>query len=175
MDRNFLFIFIFGIVFGILFSVFYSSFISPVSVESVFSPGEGEKVISFIDSAQNSLDIEMYVFTSRDVLDALKRAHDRGVVVRIILEKRVLSKENEKIFDELQAYGIRVAWASQEYKLTHAKFIIADNARVFVGSHNFSNSALNENREASVIIISQKIIQEFKEIFEQDWIKSTQL
>lgn len=134
---------------------------------AIFSPEEGDEIISFIDSAEHSIDIEMYVFSSEEVVAALQRAKDRGVHVRIILERRTLSNNNEETFEELLVSGIDVRWASEIYKLTHSKFIIVDD-RVLVGSHNFSNSALNSNREASVIL-SGSVVEEFKRIFELDW------
>ncbi len=171
MKHNPLFIFLLGVVFGFGIFFFYSTFISS-SIEPVFSPDGAEQVLSFIDSAERTLDIEMYVFTSDEVAQALLRAHERGVRVRIILEKRVLSAENKKVFDALQSGGIDIAWATEEYKLTHAKFIIADGGRLFIGSHNFSNSALHGNREASVIIHTLSVVNEFRRIFEEDWLKA---
>lgn len=159
-----------GILIGALAYHLVSSFFFPVSVYAVFSPENGDEIISFIDSARQSLDIEMYVFTSDRVVNALKRAHDRGVNVRIILERRVISNENTNHYAELKAYGIGIKWASRAYALTHAKSIIADGERVLVGSHNFSENALDENREASVIIKSAAAAGDFRRVFEEDWL-----
>lgn len=164
-------IFILGILVGILIYFLVLNFLFPVSIVSLFSPENGDQVISFIDSAKQSIDIEMYVFTSREILQAIKRAVDRGVKIRIILEKRVSSNDNDKIFNDLKLYGIETKWASYEYALTHAKFAIVDNQKVFVGSHNFSQHAMYKNREASVIIQSINVVNEFKKAFEGDWIK----
>jgi len=142
---------------------------APISVQTVFSPEEGYEIIGLIDSAKESIDIEMYVFTSDEIADALKRAHDRGVKIRLILEKRVATEENPKNYNELTAYGIEVKWASRNYKLTHAKFMIIDGKRILVGSHNFSNAAMNDNRETSVIIENVKTVSEFNDVFENDW------
>lgn len=170
-NKKFLLFFLLGILVGIIIFALVSQIFFPVTVQTVFSPENGDEIISFIDSARESIDIEMYVFTSEEIVKAIKRASDRGVAVRIILEKRVINDDNEKNFNELRTYGIDIKWASQSYRLTHAKFIIVDGKAVLVGSHNFSNSAMRENREASVIIRAEKIVKEFKEIFEEDWIK----
>src|SRR3989338_2823576 len=162
--------FLLGIVLGALVVSLFPVF-APVTAAAVFSPGEGENIIAFIDSAQETLDIEMYVFTSDEIANALKRAHDRGVQVQIILEKRVATDGNPRYYNELNDYGIDVRWASFDYALTHAKFIIVDGERVLVGSHNFSNAALERNREASVILTGD-IVEEFKRIFEEDWNKA---
>lgn len=152
-----------------MLSYLVSSFLFPVLITPVFSPEQGYKVIDFIDQAEESLDIEVYVFTSEEVIDALERAKDRGVTVRIILEKRVIGGKNCATYSELAARGFLVKYASYDYALTHSKFIIRDKKEVLIGSHNFSDSALFKNREASVIIKHNPTVQKFIEIFETDW------
>src|SRR3989338_8265076 len=61
------------------------------AVEPVFSPGANVPVIAFIDGAQETLDIELYQFSYPALKEALVRAEDRGVSVRLILEPRVES------------------------------------------------------------------------------------
>jgi cardiolipin synthase A/B len=165
--RKILLVLVFGILSGAFLHSLFPIF-APVTAVAIFSPEEGDEIIGFIDSAEESLQIEMYVFTSEDIVDALKRAQDRGVNVQIILERRVATGENPKHYDELLAYGIDIRWASYGYALTHAKFIIADGKRVLVGSHNFSDSAMHRNREASVVLTGN-IVEEFKRVFEKDW------
>lgn len=158
-----------GLVLGFAFCYLILNFISTPSIEPVFSPDGGNKIISLIDSAQSSIDIEMYVFTSRDVVEALWRAKSRGVKTRIIIERNTMGGENSAIHNELAAKGFNIRYASTQYKLTHAKIMIIDGKFVLVGSHNFSNSALYENREASVIISDDIIIRQFLDVFETDW------
>ena len=165
-------VFVLGIVAGLFFSFILAPVFSPAVITPVFSPENGDEIIYLIDSAQQSIDIEMYVFTSDEILAALERASSRGVRARLILEKRVISDDNERIFNELLSHGIIARWASEEYKLTHAKFIIVDGKLLLVGSHNFSNSAMYKNREASVIISDQKTVKEFIKVFEEDWVKA---
>jgi len=160
--------FLLGTAFGLIIFFLISSFIFPIIVTPVFSPGAEEEIISFIDGADSTLDVEIYVFSSQDVIDALIDAKNRGVRVRVIMEKRTMSNTNQETFDYLRNQGVEVRWASTAYKLTHSKFIILDGEKVFVGSHNFSNSALNYNREASVIITGEAV-EEFIRVFEQDW------
>lgn len=137
--------------------------------ETVFSPDEGQKIIDYVRSAEESIDIEVYVFTSRDIVDELERARIRGVKVRIILERDVVGNDNDEIFAELRSKGFDVRFASGSFQLTHSKFIIIDGKSVLVGSHNLSNSALFKNREASVIIRDAGTASEFGEVFESDW------
>lgn len=140
-------------------------------VDFVLSPGAEGEVVSFIRSARRTIDVEMYVFTSEDIVRELGDAAKRGVRVRVILEPRVSDSRKQKVFDELSALGAEVRWASLEYKLTHAKMLIADGKRALLGSINFSESALNYNREADAIIEGEGVA-ELQDAFNQDWMKA---
>ena len=164
-----------GAVFGIgmaagalLLLLIQPAIFSP-EIEPVFSPEDGARIPAYIDGAKESIDIEIYVFSSRDVVEALERAKSRGVRVRIIIERNVVGDDNDAIFRELAAKGFDIRYASSAYKLTHAKFIIVDGKSVLVGSHNLSNSALYKNREASVIIRHQRTVDDFSSTFRLDW------
>ncbi len=141
-------------------------------VEFVFSPNAEPDVISFISSAQKTIDVEMYVLTSDDIIRALSAAQKRGVKVRVIMEPRVDDSRRQKVFDELNALGMEARWASLSYKLTHAKFVIVDGKKALLGSINFSMSALTLNREADVAVEGGKV-SEIISVFETDWQKAT--
>ena len=138
----------------------------------LFSPGAEGEVVSFIRSARESIDIEMYVFTSDVVARELGEAVKRGVRVRVIMEPRVEDSRKQKMFDTLSALGVEMRWASFEYKLTHSKFIVVDGKRALVGSINFSESALNYNRETAVEVEGEKV-KEVADAFETDWEKAS--
>ncbi len=141
-------------------------------VEMIFSPDAQPEVVSFIRSAQKTIDIEMYVFTSDDIIRELGEAQKRGVRVRVIMEPRVEDARKQKVFDTLAALGCEVRWASLSYKLTHSKFVIVDGKKAIVGSINFSKSALNDNREAAAEIEGEKV-NELVSVFEVDWQKAS--
>ncbi len=159
-----------GLLLGIILHSLASTLFFSPTIIPVFSPYAQNTIIGLIDNAEKTIDIEMYVLTSADVVEALKRAHDRGVKVRVILERNVIGGENSGSFGALKDYGVDVRWASDVFKLTHSKFMIVDGKHVLVGSHNFSNSALTLNREASVIVEkSPAAVEAFRQVFEDDW------
>jgi len=161
--------FVAGVVAGILlFSILALFFLPAYSVSVVHSPGAEEEIISFIDSAGDSIYVEVYILTSHDVVDALISAHQRGVDVKVILEGRVSGGTNALAYSRLSGAGAGVCWASEAYKLTHSKLIIVDGKKAFIGSHNLSNSALNFNREIS-LIVEGNVVGELLELFNYDW------
>ncbi len=134
-------------------------------VQSIFSPNSEDQILNLINTAQESIDIEMYVFTNNNLQEALIDAKDRGVKVRVILEQEIES--NEDCFYNLILNDIEVKWAPRKFSRTHSKFMIIDNKLVFVGSTNFSHHAVTSNREAAVLTSCS--VKDFMFIFEQDW------
>lgn len=175
-DRRDITIILLLILVGVL--IFYNGFLLPpcancnAKISFVFSPGAESEVVSFIRSAQKTVDIEMYVFTSDAVVQEISDAEKRGVNVRIILEPRVEDSRKDKIVEILRGVGAEVRWASFAYKLTHSKFVIVDGKKALLGSINFSKSALTANREADVEIEGDKV-KELASLFEEDWKEST--
>jgi len=161
--------FVLGFIAGAIICFLATTAFFPAAVTPVFSPGGGHDIIALIDGAQISLDIEMYVMTSQDVLLALERAEARGVAIRIILERDVIDSQNGEAYRELAAKGINVRYATDKYRLTHAKFMVVDGSAVLVGSHNFTGAALSDNREASVIIRDYAATASFSAVFAKDW------
>jgi len=161
--------FIAGTIAGatLLFLAFFLFF--PVhSATVVSSPGAEGEVISLINSAESSIYVETYVFTSEEMMDALISAKMRGVDVKVIMEKRIDGNPDALAYSRLLGSGVGVCWASQVFKLTHSKIIIVDGRKALVGSHNLSYSALNTNREIS-LLVEGGIVAELLSIFNSDW------
>jgi len=140
------------------------------NIAIVYSPQNGNEIINLINSANKTLDIEIYLLTSRDVISAIELAKNRGVVVRVILEKRVMGGANEKAFGDLISKKVNVKWASNVFSLTHSKIIVVDGKLIIVGSHNLSYSALNKNREISLLVNDKVVAKRLDNLFEQDWL-----
>ncbi|MFA6036240.1 MAG: phospholipase D-like domain-containing protein [Candidatus Micrarchaeia archaeon] len=140
----------------------------PAQISSIFSPNGEDEILSSISSSTSSLDVEMYLFSYQKLADALIDAKARGVAVRVLLEPTLENNPNLQMAEYLRAGGIEVRWAIPS-RTNHAKFAIIDGKRVLVGSHNWSYSAMNRNREASVLVQDAETVREFESVFEQDW------
>lgn len=168
---------LFGAIFAFFIFIIYLNLNSSscaISADAIFSPNSESRVIGLIEGAERSIELEMYVFTSEEVAGALADAVSRGVEVRVIMEQRVNSYNQKEIVWALQDGGVDVRWASFDYKLTHTKMMILDGERVFVGSTNFSNSALGNNREMAVLLEGE-IVEEFVLAFRRDWNISSEI
>ncbi len=92
------------------------------------------------------------------IMDALGSAAGRGLSVSLIMEKGgkendSVTIENKKTAQILIKKGVDVRFDIPE-KRTHTKAIVIDDRYVFIGSHNFTHSALKYNNELSVKIDS---------------------
>lgn len=138
---------------------------------TVTSPGSSQYIVGLIDSAQKEINVEVYVFTSKEVMLALERAVNRGVSVELILEPRV--DQNYETAQKLKAAGVVIKWASISFANTHSKLIIVDGKSTFIGSTNLSMHALELNRETAVIINDPCTASAFEKVFDSDWAIAT--
>lgn len=153
------------IVFSFIAGFYIHSFFFSPSI--IVSPYDGNEILDFINGAEESLDVEVYLISSTEVIDALADAKERGVQVRVIVDAGVYEDGNDWVIERLTGNGIPVKFGSG-HKRYHSKFIIKDGKAVIVGSHNLSYSALYQNREVSIILYNI-LIEEFIRIFEEDW------
>jgi phosphatidylserine/phosphatidylglycerophosphate/cardiolipin synthase-like enzyme len=57
----------------------------------------------------------------------------------------------------------------------HAKMIISDDKKAYIGSINFSTQSMDKNRELGIILTQQDIIQTISTTFQKDWNTATPL
>ena len=126
-----------------------------------------------INSAQSEIVITMFLFKTYDdptkrpdiILDELGKAARRGVNVKVILElgpkeKRAeLDEDNMKTAMKLIDENVKVYFDPPNVT-THCKIAVIDRKYVFIGSHNFTQSGLLYNNEASVMVISHDMAEE---------------
>jgi len=136
-------------------------------VMPVFSPDNSEEILNLIENTKSEIKLEVYEFSYKTLADALIDARQRGVSVKVVLEPSVY--QNSAISDYLLNGGVEVNWASKKFHNTHSKFAVFDDSIVLVGSTNWSENAMEYNREASVIIYSKEISERFERIFDMDF------
>ncbi|MGY2409628.1 phospholipase D family nuclease [Pseudomonas pergaminensis] len=124
------------------------------AVQVGFSP-EGsarELVLQTIDSAQHSIQMLAYAFQAPDIMQALVNASKRGVVVRVVIDKkRNLGKASKKAMDFVSRNGVELR-TSDHFHLQHDKTIIVDGTTVETGSFNYAASAETMNSENVLIL-----------------------
>lgn len=89
-----------------------------------------------VASARTSLDLSMYELNDPVFERALVASARRGVVVRVLLNAAFLGlRENTAAAARLRAGSVQVVWAPTN-QIFHAKYMVVDGARAYIGSGN---------------------------------------
>lgn len=132
-----------------------------------------DTLLNFIRYAQDRIDIALFLFKTTSspknkpslIVKALGEAKKRGVAVSVLLERsnydESLNQENERTAKLLRKRGIKVRFDGLQHT-THSKIVLIDNRFCFVGSHNFSHSALSFNNELSLLVDNTALAQELQ-------------
>ena len=132
-----------------------------LSIRVFFSPNGGctDAIVRELNAAKSEVLVQAYSFTSAPVAAALKTAHDRGVDVRVILDK---SQRTERYsgLTFLQHAGIPV-WIDAAHAIAHNKVICIDGLTTIGGSFNYTSSAEFHNAENLLIIHDAALTQAY--------------
>jgi cardiolipin synthase A/B len=139
----------------------------------VWSPTDSQtKLLALINGANSSLRLYANEMDDTAVENALISAAKRGVDVQVCGENE--DGEYDSAYTTLTNAGVHITYYSNPNGFyIHAKAILADygqsDAKVFIGSENFSNTSLNENRELGLIISDQTIMSSIASTFASDF------
>ena len=130
-------------------------------------------LVDSINQTKRSLLIQAYSFTNTKIAGAVKHAKDRGVDVRVILDKsQYTEKYSSATF--LKNAGIPIV-IDNDPAIAHNKVMVFDQESVFTGSFNFSKSAQERNAENGIVIAGdQNVVKAFTDNFSKRFRASTQ-
>ncbi|MDL2279808.1 phospholipase D family protein [Desulfovibrio sp. OttesenSCG-928-G11] len=135
-------------------------------IEIGFSPNGSslELILKGIQQSQSSILVATYSFTSKPISLALLEAHNRGVSVQVIADKKSNSGKYSAItFLANHSVPVRV---NGSYQIFHHKFMVIDGLHIETGSFNYSDAAVKKNAENVLFIWNHK---EIAEIYTQQW------
>ncbi len=143
----------------------------------VWSPVNAEaRLVSLVDSAQHTIAATTENLGEHAMQDAFVRAAKRGVEVRILTPLCDLGGDpyhNVKPVLELEKKNVDARVmpppSTREQPYMHAKMIIVDGVRAFVGSINLSENSMKRARELGIVIEDRPAITAFRAAFEADW------
>ena len=121
-----------------------------------------------MDNAHEYIDIAIYSFTYEPVAEAIIRAKNRGVKIRILMDKEQLKGKYSKYKFFLNK-GIAVI-QDRRSGYMHNKIAIIDGRILFTGSYNWSKSAEEKNQENLLEFIDEEeIIKVYQERLDYLW------
>jgi len=121
-------------------------------IDIYFSPkgGAAGAVVGALDAAKQTVFVQAYSFTNKAIAEALLHAHQRGVVVHVILDKSAV-KDRYSEADFVAHSGISLL-IDAKHPIAHNKIMIIDGETVITGSFNFTNQAEEHNAENLLVI-----------------------
>ena len=125
-------------------------------------------IIKNIDNAKEFINIAMYTFTDREIAQAIIKAKDRGVDIKIYLDRSQVNAKYTKSRYFVNS-GIKDVRISSNNYIMHNKFAVIDNEIVITGSYNWTASAGERNNENLLVIDDKNIIIKYQDHFEILW------
>ena len=145
--------------------------------------------VSAVNSATQSLYVNIYELSSPDIADALIARIKAGVHVEIIEEGQPVGGMStasrgiqSEIVQAMQAAGngdklyemsSKASSAKRRFRFDHAKYMVIDGQSLLIGSENYSPTGNPQpstvgNRGWEVLISDASLTQEFRAIFTKD-------
>jgi phosphatidylserine/phosphatidylglycerophosphate/cardiolipin synthase-like enzyme len=125
--------------------------------------GPDARLAEAIDNAVYTVDVAIYHLNLWSVRDALLRAAERGVRVRVIIESDGMF--DPEVQDLVQA-GIPV-FGDRRESLMHDKFTVIDGLEVWTGSMNYSVGSAYRDHNVLLRVRSSALAQDYTREFEE--------
>jgi phosphatidylserine/phosphatidylglycerophosphate/cardiolipin synthase-like enzyme len=155
----------------------HSSVTPGAGADLVWSPTTAQaKLTGLINNATTSLQVYSEEMDDTTVTSDLVAAAKRGVKVQVVGENE--DGEYDSEYTTLHAAGVQISYYSSSTGFyIHGKVIMADYStsanKIFIGSQNFSNTSLTENRELGLIISNTTIESAVNSDFSKDFAGGT--
>ena len=132
--------------------------ISPTDANENGSPTT--MIAGFIASATKTLDVEVQSVGDKTVNGAIIAAQKAGIKVRVMVS-------NYETETTLSKGGVSVQTLTTPY--IHAKAVIVDGAKMWMGSQNFTTNALTNNREVGLFTTKASEIAKVQAAMDADF------
>jgi len=154
--------------------------VSVESAELLVAPDNAEpRLQELIAGADDEiLVVQPSIATDVSLLESTLEAARRGVDVRILLGSTWYNaEENERLAADLERLAARddlslevqLVEDTDRFEKIHAKGIVIDREVAVVGSANWNENSLENNREVLVALHGAEIATYYADVFEADW------
>jgi phosphatidylserine/phosphatidylglycerophosphate/cardiolipin synthase-like enzyme len=128
-----------------------------------------------IGRAELSVDMAAYVLSDPRVIEALTDAAERGVLIRLYLDRSQFAEHGPTrggLVEALLAHSNVTARVKGEGVLMHLKAYAVDGEVLRTGSGNFSRSGLASQDNDALFITDPAIVDAFETNFEGIWARA---
>ena len=124
------------------------------------------RTVDLIEDPNTTLiEAAQFTFSVKEIADALKAAHERGVTVRLAIDSR--QDNPDSVATKLKQAGLDVVFVKGKVLengrtgIQHAKFILINRERLLTGSGNWSSTATTINEENAMFLSDPEIVAAF--------------
>ena len=137
----------------------------PKDLPLVISPyNSRKKLLELLESAERSIRILDAKVEDQQVMGLLLRKASSGCNVKLI--------SRDTFYDQVVPnFSVKKL---ARFKL-HAKCIIVDGSRFFVGSQNLRAVSLDRRREVGIIVEDDATGRRIERVFDEDWVNATEM
>jgi phosphatidylserine/phosphatidylglycerophosphate/cardiolipin synthase-like enzyme len=130
--------------------------VSGAAIAVCFAPEEdcAAFAVRAIDNAEREILVGAYGLTiGSGIVEALVRAKERGVDVRLIADKTTPCGQASGI-EPLAPSGVPI-WIDDQARIAHAKTVVIDGAVTLMGSMNWTRSAAANSEDLNLVSSSE--------------------
>ena len=129
------------------------------------------KLVEKIEKAKKNVYLEVYILTEKRLQNALIKAKNSWIDVKVILEKNPYRSPNlnKKAYDFLKSKWVNVVYSNtNNFSLNHSKMILIDD-EIFLSTGNFTYWSFVYNREFMLFLKNKDLYDKLKKIFLWDY------
>lgn len=127
-----------------------------------------QAIVPDFDGAKKTVDVAVFDFRLPSLVDAMVRAAQRGVQVRLVTDYEANKDGADYVaaVDKAKAGGIKVV-TEHHTALMHDKFVVIDNQILWTGSMNFTPNDAYRNNNNMLRLTNAALIQNYSQIFQR--------
>jgi len=128
-------------------------------------------LIDAIGKTNSTLDLALFGITLDEVANAIVKAQEKGVKVRVVMNQnhtfgRRTSPQVELLKGKVEMRSLRGTWT---YGVMHNKISIYDGKMMETGSYNWTVAATNDNYENVMFTSDKEMVSGYQNYFDYMW------
>jgi phosphatidylserine/phosphatidylglycerophosphate/cardiolipin synthase-like enzyme len=137
-----------------------------IELRACFVPDEDctALIVRSIEATKSELLVQAYGFTNAPIIQAVVNAKERGINVKIILDKMNEQKQYTAA-SFLRNHGIEPL-IDDKVAIAHNKVMVLDRRNVITGSFNFTKAAQQRNAENVLFVVD---VPQIAEAYARNW------
>ncbi len=125
------------------------------------------RFLADIDAAHSSIDLASFDFDLGEITDALIRARQRGVTVRLVIDsENLIAPETSEQAGRFARAGVALR-ADRREPFMHHKFAVIDGRLAWLGSWNMTENDTYRNNNNMLRLASRELAADYSREFEQ--------